>query len=401
MLNDCIIVAGGSGTRLWPASSSGRPKQLLNLPPGIPAGVVSRRKTGKGCCFFSVALDRALAVTEDSADGQVVIIAGKKHIDTILEECAKLGPSEQKRLVLIPEPIPRNTAPAIACALVYLDWVSTGSERNILVLSSDTIIRPLNIFKTDVNAAADMAQADKFVTFGTSPQIFETGHKYIRTSKALTIPQDDSQRRKKYEPEIFSVASFRQKPDPKKTKSPPGAHNFFRNTGIYAFSSKLMLAEFRRSSPDVIDPFSKLMAPNDYAYRKRKGIKILEDWDNLETAYKKTQAISFEQAVAEKCRAAVMVKAGFSWINVSSWDEYAALVKNTGAEVYGTEGAAETCFVDSDIPVALCGVEDLIVIVRSGKDGGPPAVLIAKKGETHRVKEIVEKIGAAGRTELL
>jgi mannose-1-phosphate guanylyltransferase len=94
-----------------------------------------------------------------------------------------------------------------------------------------------------------------------------------------------------------------------------------------------------------------------------------------------------------------MVEAGFDWLDVGSWDEYAKLAGETGAEVYNS--GAENCFVDADIPVALCGVEDLIVVVRSGKNGAPPAVLISKKGETQRVREIVEKIKAAGRKELL
>ena len=83
---------------------------------------------------------------------------------------------------------------------------------------------------------------------------------------------------------------------------------------------------------------------------------------------------------------------------MGSWDEYAALLKNSDSEVYSA--GALNCFVDSGIPVALCGVEDLIVVIRPGKDGTPLA-LVAKKGETQRTREIVEQIRAAGRTELL
>jgi mannose-1-phosphate guanylyltransferase/mannose-1-phosphate guanylyltransferase/mannose-6-phosphate isomerase len=94
-----------------------------------------------------------------------------------------------------------------------------------------------------------------------------------------------------------------------------------------------------------------------------------------------------------------MVAADFAWRDIGSWDEYAPLAGSNGAEVY--EAGAESCFVDADIPVALCGVKDLIVVVRSGKDGGAPSVLIARKGETQRIREIVEQIRDAGRTELL
>jgi mannose-1-phosphate guanylyltransferase len=94
-----------------------------------------------------------------------------------------------------------------------------------------------------------------------------------------------------------------------------------------------------------------------------------------------------------------MAAASFDWFDVGSWDEYARLAGDRGSEVYSS--GASSCFVDADIPVALCGVEDLIVTVRSGKDGSPPAVLIAKKGETQRVRDIVEQIKKAGRKELL
>jgi len=373
-----------------------RPKQFLSQP---RAGKAGKEQSGT---FFRAAIERALLVTAGCGDGHVVIVAGKNHINAIAEECAGLSIRERKRLVLIPEPLARNTAPAIACALSYIDWVSAGRERNILVLPSDHVIQPLNIFKTDADAAANMAQADKLAVFGIVPEKPDTGYGYIEAGESLdVVPNKSAGRRRRYEPEVFTVRSFREKPDMEKAKAFVASKKFYWNSGMFAFSSKFMLAEFRRSSAEVITPFNKLWAPNEHSYRTRKGLRILAEWGGLETAYRKTTAISFDYAIAEKCRATVMVKAGFSWTDVGSWDEYARLTRRTGAEVYGTGGKTENCFVDSDIPVALCGVEDLIVVVRSGKDGGPAAVLVSKKGETQRVKEIVEKIKTSGRTELL
>ena len=397
MFNDCIIMAGGSGTRLWPASTAARPKQFLDVPQGAETS-----KKEKGQSFFLAAIERALAVIENSDDSHVVIVAGRGHTDLIAGECSRLSAQERKRLVLIPEPFARNTAPAIACALQYIDWIAAGRERNILVLTSDHIMTPLKVFKADASAAAAMAQADKLVVFGIPPAWPETGYGYVEAAKSLTLPPAESvQQQERYEPEVFSVASFREKPDMKTAEAFIGAKNFYWNSGMFAFSSKFMLAEFRRSASDVILPFSKLWAPNENCYTTREGLKILEQWANLETAYDKTKAISFDYAIAEKCESTVMVKAGFSWTDVGSWDEYSKLATHTDAEVYAAKDTKDSCFVNSDIPVALCGVEDLIVVVRSGRDGGPPAVLISKKGQTQRVKEIVEDIKAAGRTELL
>ena len=396
MFNDCLVMAGGSGTRLWPASTSRQPKQFLSLPSGI-----SFNKTGKEKkqCFLSSAVERAFAAIEDSADSHVIIIAGKNHINQIVEECAGLDDSDKKRLVLIPEPLAKNTAPAIACALQYVDWVSNGTDRNMLVLTSDHIIKPINVFKTDVNSASDMAQTDKLVIFGIQPERPETEYGYIEVGETMTVFREEKHESlKRYEPEIFSVASFREKPDAKTAKKYVDSKKFYWNSGMFAFSSKFMLAEFQKSAGEVITPFMKLWAPKEHSHRIQKGIKILDQWDNMEDAYKKTKAISFDYAIAEKCKNTVMVKTGFSWIDIGSWDEYAKCILKTESEVYGD---GKYCFVDSDIPVALCGVEDLIIAVRSGKDGGPAAVLISKKGKTSGLKEIVEEIRKKGRTELL
>jgi hypothetical protein len=94
-----------------------------------------------------------------------------------------------------------------------------------------------------------------------------------------------------------------------------------------------------------------------------------------------------------------MVAADFEWRDIGSWDEYAALLGDSRSGVYAVDAAS--CFVDADIPVALCGVRDLIVVARSGKDGGAPSILIARKGETQRIREVVDKIREDGRTDLL
>jgi mannose-1-phosphate guanylyltransferase/mannose-1-phosphate guanylyltransferase/mannose-6-phosphate isomerase len=103
-----------------------------------------------------------------------------------------------------------------------------------------------------------------------------------------------------------------------------------------------------------------------------------------------------------------MVKAGFDWTDVGCWDEYAALAAGRLAAHDGRAGQAgiyrvgsESTFVDSDIPVALCEADGLIVVARAGKAGAAPVILIAKKGETQKVREIVAQLKAAGKTELL
>jgi len=385
-------MAGGSGTRLWPASTSARPKQFLNLPEDVSS---TENADAHAVTFLGAAITRARAVTKDFDEGRVIIVAGRKHTDAIIAECAKLHEKDRAKIVLLPEPLARNTAPAIACALRYIDTTSAGLQHNVLVLTSDHIISPLETFIANANAAAITAEQNKLVVFGIPPSRPETGYGYIEAAHALTVNTANNQS------EVFRVASFQEKPNAERARQFIAEKRYYWNSGMFAFSSQFMLSEFQRSAPGVINPFTELKAPTCDSYLIKEGLHILNRWQGLDAAYESTQAISFDYAIAEHCKETAMVKADFSWTDVGSWDEYSALAKNSGAEVYasGTEG--ESCFVNSDIPVALCGVEDLIVVVRSGKDGGIPSVLISKKGKTQAVKNIVEKIKTAGRTELL
>jgi mannose-1-phosphate guanylyltransferase/mannose-1-phosphate guanylyltransferase/mannose-6-phosphate isomerase len=389
MFDDCLIMAGGSGTRLWPASNSGTPKQFLSIP--------------GGGTFFASAVERALAVIDREGDGRVIIIAGQGHVPRIIEACASLSPGDLSRLVLIPEPAARNTAPAIACGIVY-SRAALGPDRTMLVLTSDHIIQPLEVFACDAAWAAAFARQGKLAVFGIPPRAPETGYGYIEAAEALPLPGPADGGDNPPKTAVFRAASFREKPDRLTAETFLAEGRFYWNSGMFAFSTGFLSEEFRRSAPECLCPFEALKVPEEAAYAVRRGLRILERWPGLDEAYNAVKSVSFDYAVAEKCGQTVMAAARFGWFDVGSWDEYAKLLGVSRGEVYAARvppGGEGACFVDADIPVALCGVEDLIVAVRSGKDGGAPVVLIAKKGETQGVRDIVEQIRAAGRTDLL
>jgi mannose-1-phosphate guanylyltransferase/mannose-6-phosphate isomerase len=379
-------MAGGSGTRLWPASNSARPKQFLDA--------------GGGKSFFQNSLERAFAVIDTQGDGRVIVMAGRAHTGLIAEACRIFDKKLLEHLVLIPEPEAKNTAAAIACGTLYADWVS-GRERTILVLTSDHIIKPLELFCSNAAAAAAYALQDKLAVFGISPLEPETGYGYIEAAGLLSAPEAPSfvkNQGRPAEPRVFRVAAFREKPDRKLAEQFIAQGNFFWNSGMFAFSSRFMLDEFRSRAPEVMNPFNALGAPAELSYRLRKGLRILENWRGLEEAYRQVKNISFDYAIAEKCSRTIMVEAAFDWLDVGSWDAYAGLLKTTASEVY--ERDSKNCFVDADIPVALCGVKDLIVAIRTGQDGRASA-LITKRGASQGVREIVEQIKAQGKTRLL
>jgi len=387
--NDCIVLAGGAGSRLWPASSTKNPKQFLSVPPDK--------------CFLSAAVERALMLIQDSNDSKVLIITGKDHIQAVTEVCAGFTNEQRKHLVLIPEPDAKNTAPAIASGLLYINWAAGGIDRNILVLTSDHIISPFEVLKADSAAAAAFAQQDKLVVFGIPALSPNTGYGYIESSDLLSVPAGEEERKKgHYEPLVYRAKSFREKPDKKKAEEFIKAGNFCWNSGMFAFSSKFLLKEFREKAPDVFLPFLRLRAPDERSHEIRKGLRILEKWEGLDSTYNEAARISFDYAIAEKCTQTVMVKAAFQWTDVGCWDEYARVLTEASSipksEVYRI--ASESTFVDSDIPVALVNAEDLIVVIRTEKNA-LQAALIAKKGETQKVQEIVKQIRDKGRIELL
>jgi len=381
MINDCLIMAGGSGIRLWPASSSRKPKQFLTAAKG---GTES---------FFSQSLDRAFRIVSKN-DGRVIVITGKTHMPFVINTCSKLDTAKKKRIVLIPEPEAKSTAPAIACAIAYAAKTK-GWNRTMLVLTSDHIIKPLDVFLKDSNTATRYAEQNKLVVFGISPSGPETGYGYIETAEKLAG-------------DVYGTAAFREKPNRKTAEQFLVSKKYFWNSGMFAFQCDFLAEEYRRLAADVFRSFEKLKAPDKNSYIKKKGLRVLAAWAGLDKAYKQAKSISFDYAIAEKCTQTVMIRAGFDWIDVGSWDDYARLLSgdscvsnsgNTGADIY-TEGT-DGCFVDSDIPVALAGVEDLIVVIRSGRDGSPPAALVTKKGKTQLVRDIVEKIKQSDRTDIL
>jgi mannose-1-phosphate guanylyltransferase/mannose-6-phosphate isomerase len=377
MFDDCIIMAGGSGTRLWPLSNSMKPKQFLPVP------------SDKNSSFFTLSLERAFSLINEN--GRIIIIAGKAHIPHIIKSCVDRGEAQKQRITIIPEPESKNTAAAIGCALVFIEKTTSGQNRKIFVLPSDHLIEPKDVFTAQALVFARHIESENLAVFGIPPAAPETGFGYIETHGNDT------------EKEVVKVVSFHEKPDKARVEQYLEAGNFYWNSGMFAFSSGFMKREFQKYATDNIAPFETLPVPSKGAYSIKDGVSILEHWEGLAEAYKCARKISFDFAVVTKSERVIMSVAKFNWRDIGCWDEYASLVKDSPdsskMDVFRV-GSADT-FVDSDIPVALCEADDLIVIIRSGKDGSIPSVLIAKRKETQKVSAIVERIKTRKRDDLL
>src|SRR6056297_3459481 len=369
MVDHILILAGGSGTRLWPASNSKMPKQFLPV------------QDGKS--LLQLTIERALAL---GIKGNVIIITLKEQLEPIIAECDKIGEGRNK-IKIIPEPAARNTAPAIAIASEYLkaqsgsgdgrrsseDGVGAGAGETVVVLTADHLITPIERFAENVRAADQLARQDKLVTFGIPPTRPETGYGYIETAGEL--------------PPGMKVASFREKPDQATAERFVEKGNYYWNSGMFAFKVERYLDELKSLTPEIGTIFDGIGPKGES--RRSGEIEVLMEGPEVEKVYQASPKDSIDYAVMEKSSSSAMVKATFNWNDIGSWEEMADLyAEKTGEQTGGTNtngGKDEVIpinsdgnFVYSDLPVALCGVEDLMVVVKNG------AVLIAKRGSGSR-----------------
>ena len=358
MVDNILILAGGSGTRLWPASLNESPKQFI--------------KVREGKSLLELTIERGLSL---GISGKIIIITLESQLDDIIRECSPY--SDSGKIAVLPEPAARNTAPAVAAALTYLK-LSGSFNSTVLVLPADHMIEKSPEFRENIEKADILARKGFLVTFGIIPQYPETGYGYIEMGE----PLDGG----------FMVSSFREKPDLSTAVKFLEEGNYFWNSGMFAFSVKAFLSELSLYSPEIALPFSRLgSVPSPFFER---GIDILMCSDSVKEIYKKSPSDSVDYAVMEKSGKAAMIKADFLWNDIGSWDQFETIIENLGkAEKF--EVNAEDNIVFSDIPVALCDVSDLIVVIKNGK------ALICRKGSSQKVKDIRTVIKNSNRSDLL
>ena len=362
MFSYIVILAGGSGTRLWPASTSGHPKQFMALQ--------------DGSSFFRKSLDRAFALRPERG---VLVVTGDSQANEVVRECGTLRPGKPGRedVLILPEPEGKNTAPAIAYALAAAEAEGAPPDASMLLMTSDHVIDPMDAFISDAGKAETLAEAENLVCFGIPPRYAATGYGYIEASGPLGPG--------------FKAAGFREKPDKPTAENFLASGKFFWNSGMYAFRIDVMKREMAAYAPEIPRSFEALQGHP--VQNEEEGALVVRSWKGLSEAYSRTPAISLDYAVSEKSRRVALVEASFKWDDVGSWDEMARLFPQNRGDVYSIE--SEDCFVYSDIPVALCGVSDLTVVIRNG------VALVLRKGSAQLVKEAVAAVKSAGKNDLI
>ncbi len=359
MFSDIVVLAGGFGERLWPASKADFPKQFMALDGGIS--------------FLQNSILRSLYL---APKGKIIIATRDGLQNLIADQCneliKKLDKTEAEKLlndlVIFAEPVSKHTtAPIVTCC--YLAKALDNSyEHSFLVLTSDHIINPQNLFLQDVEKAYKSACKNHIVTFGITPDAPLTGYGYI-----LTGEEEENNK------SVYKILEFKEKPNKETAQKYIDNGNCKWNSGMFAFTCDFFLSELEKCTPEVFDAFKNLQDLKNIPIETIKNIKNIKNIDLIKKDYDCTPAIAIDKSVAEKTKNAYVVTAQFNWDDVGSWDSFEKNCneKTTNAALFNSDN----CFVYSDIPVAICGVDDITVVIKNNK------ALVMKKGESALVRE--------------
>ncbi len=347
-----VILSGGTGTRLWPLSREGYPKQ-----------------------FWPLAADRPMLVeTAARAEGPgfaaPMVVCNEAHRFLVAEQLRGRG----ARIVLEPEG--RNSGPAIAAAALLAEESGPGTV--MWIMAADSAIKDVPALHAALGQAAAAARAGRIVTFGMAPTAPETGYGYIEAGADLPGL-----------PGARAIARFVEKPDAARAAEFVAGGRHLWNSGMFVATASVLLAELERHEPTMLAAVRQAVA----------GAKRDMDFVRLDAAaFAAAPSISIDHAVMERTANAAVVPAAIGWSDIGSW---AALWEISAKDAAGnaTLGPvdlvdARNCLVRSEgIVTGVVGLEDAVVVVTDD------AVLAMHRDRAQDVKKLVEQLRAKGRKE--
>lgn len=349
-----VVLSGGSGTRLWPASRLNQPKQLLPL--------VDERS------MIRATIDRVAGI---GSAQRPIIVTNRDHADAISCEMVTAGYPDA---VLILEPVGRNTAPAIAVAA---HEAMADGDPLLLILPSDHTIEDVDAFQEAVRLAAGAANSGYLVTFGITPSRPETGYGYIRVGSEITSG-------------VRRIVEFKEKPEAATAAAYIESGDYLWNSGMFLIKASRYLEELATHTPDIA-----AASASAYGAATRDGDRILLD----EEIFGGCRSDSIDFAVMEQTSMAAVVPTDPGWNDVGSW---ASLWDIADKDAQGNVFIGDVITVrtsgsyvrSANRLVAVVGVEDIIVV------DTPDALLVVSKDSAQDVKEIVDMLRADDRAEL-
>ena len=352
-----IIMAGGTGSRLWPLSRELYPKQFLK--------VIGEQSM----------LQQTIARLSGLEHKAPMLICNEEH-RFIAAEQMRIGGFEHSGIIL--EPIGRNTAPAIAlAALQAVSNAAEGEEPILLVLAADHVIENIAAFESAVQRALPYALEDQLVTFGIVPTAPETGYGYIKAGK-----QNGN---------AFTVSEFVEKPNLATAQKYISNGSYYWNSGMFLFKASRYLKELEVFSPEMLSICKQAIA-NPKQDLDLDFVRV--DKDIFETC----PDDSIDYAVMEKSQNVMVVPMDAGWSDVGSFSslwEVSAKDNNKNVikgDVISVDSTNNYIYAENKL-VSTVGVDNLVII--ETKD----AILVADKDQVQNVKTIVKKLKDAGRTE--
>ncbi|RTR35958.1 mannose-1-phosphate guanylyltransferase/mannose-6-phosphate isomerase [Shewanella canadensis] len=349
-----VIMAGGSGSRLWPLSRQQLPKQFLTL----------------------LGDNSMLQTTAKRLNGiehlPALVICNEEHRFSVAEQ---LRADAIQTSGIILEPVGRNTAPAIALAAIQA--LKNGDDPLLLVLAADHVIKDEAAFCASIEQAIPFANANKLVTFGIVPTAPETGYGYIKRGDAQEGQTG------------FTVAQFVEKPNLATANEYLVSGEYYWNSGMFLFKASTYLAELKVHRPQMFSACEQAMADTQ------------ADLDFIrlnKAAFEACPDDSVDYALMEKTAQAVVVPMDCGWSDVGSWS---ALWEVSDKDEYGNVCRGDVINIDTrntyvnatEKLVTTIGLDDAIVV--ETKD----AILVAKQSDVQQVKNIVEQLKAEERSE--
>lgn len=336
-----IILAGGSGSRLWPLSRDMYPKQLLSL------------DTEKSLLQQTFIRLNSFCDAKD-----IVTITNIKHLSDIKLQLNKIDKSN----IAIGEPLGKNTAPAIACTLEYFRQQSNNDDI-VLIVPSDHLIKDINAFNQTVEKAKIIAEQGYIVTFGIKPTYPETGYGYIKTEKELNNG--------------YKVERFVEKPNYKTAQKYLESGNYYWNGGIFMAKISIFMKEFEKYANNIYKNLS------DLDFSKEAKIQY--------SIYENMPSISIDYAIMEKSDRIALVELLSDWNDLGSWQSlYNVKNKDENGNVLTGKVVIDNVknsFIYSQKEIiAVSGLENIVLVETED------AIMACKLDESQNVKNLYEKL---------
>jgi mannose-1-phosphate guanylyltransferase len=353
-----IIMAGGTGTRFWPASTNQTPKQLLKL-----VGDATMLRQTFDRLGDLVPNERRLVVTN------------KRLVEAVQQQLPEL-PAE----AIVGEPCKRDTAPCIGLAALLVS--RTDPDATMLVMPADHVIRPAEKFQAAVRQAAHLVEhsPQRIVTFGIKPSYPAEIFGYIHHGQPLASSQSS-----------YAVKRFKEKPNAATAKEYLESGDYYWNSGIFVWRAKTIIEALRQRQPEMLERLEAIVAAWDSSQRDAV----------FQHEFAAIKPISIDYAVMEHASDVAVIEAPFEWDDLGGWQALARLLgaDENGNTILGKHLGLDTTGsivrTDHEHLVVTLGLKDAIVVHT------PNATLVARKQDEEQIREVVKELESRGWTEYL